>query len=422
MKDQVDGLRVDGVAAAVSEQHAVSRTSATRSLASVRDGPLPAALRLTRAHRRRRQRRRCGRLLQQSACGSSRSTRRTASASGATISGPSTGSLDACATIFRAFRCMRSPRRRPNGSAATSSRAPADRIRSVLRRIVRSAEPHLPRAASRQPASTADRYPRPRHDQSRASSTARRAAKSKRSPAGCRRQGCARFPTTPDWRTMSGAATRKRFSTNRSTSSSRPWRSGWASIDRTSGSWSMPARPRSVEHYQQESGRAGRDGLPAECVLIYSGADFVRWRQMLEANGEWNDSARGLLARHGALRRRHTLPAPIADRVLRPGYERGGCGACDWCLKELDAGRRFDDSWRGRSCRASRASKQTWGIRPCDRRPGRPGDRESRGLGTLAAVDVRPAQGRVAARRSAATSNSSWAKACCCAMAIPIRC
>src|SRR5439155_6575554 len=48
--------------------------------------------------------------------------------------------------------------------------------------------------------------------------------------------------------------------------------------------------PRSPEHYQQEAGRAGRDGLPAECVLIYSGSDFVRWRQMLERNGEWNDS------------------------------------------------------------------------------------------------------------------------------------
>ncbi len=94
--------------------------------------------------------------------------------------------------------------------------------------------------------------------------------------------------------------------------------------------------PRSPEHYQQEAGRAGRDGLPAECVLIYSGADFVRWRQMLETNGEFTESARGLLRdmeRYAAgTRCRHRALVEYFGEA----WTRGECGACDWCLKELD--------------------------------------------------------------------------------------
>jgi ATP-dependent DNA helicase RecQ len=95
--------------------------------------------------------------------------------------------------------------------------------------------------------------------------------------------------------------------------------------------------PRSLEHYQQESGRAGRDGLEAECVLISSAADFVRWKMMLEQNGELTDGARGLLrqmeryATGVGCRHRH-LSAYFGD-----SYPASDCGACDVCLGELEA-------------------------------------------------------------------------------------
>ena len=94
--------------------------------------------------------------------------------------------------------------------------------------------------------------------------------------------------------------------------------------------------PQSLEHYQQESGRAGRDGLEAECVLIASGADFLKWRMMLEKNGELSEARRGLL------RDIERYAASVGCRHKRlvsyfgETFTKDDCGACDYCLGELE--------------------------------------------------------------------------------------
>ena len=50
------------------------------------------------------------------------------------------------------------------------------------------------------------------------------------------------------------------------------------------------AAPRSLEQYLQEAGRAGRDGEPAECVLLYTAGDMARWRGRLERDGTLTDA------------------------------------------------------------------------------------------------------------------------------------
>lgn len=94
--------------------------------------------------------------------------------------------------------------------------------------------------------------------------------------------------------------------------------------------------PRSIEHYQQEAGRAGRDGLEAECVLITSGADALKWRTMLDRNGELTGENTALL-RH---MERYASAVGCRHRILSEyfgdAYEPARCEACDYCLGELE--------------------------------------------------------------------------------------
>jgi ATP-dependent DNA helicase RecQ len=103
------------------------------------------------------------------------------------------------------------------------------------------------------------------------------------------------------------------------------------------------AMPKSIEHYQQETGRAGRDGLEAECVLLYSAADVLRWESLIErsageaevafeivaASRELLDHMRRLCS--GVRCRHRTLSEYFGQKYTTPN-----CEACDVCLNEVE--------------------------------------------------------------------------------------
>lgn len=93
--------------------------------------------------------------------------------------------------------------------------------------------------------------------------------------------------------------------------------------------------PKNIEGYYQETGRAGRDGLPAECVLLFNASDVAKQIGFIEEKTDEQEQrvARDLLqkmvhfAETSDCRRRSLLD------YFSEAFTDDNCGACDNCLE-----------------------------------------------------------------------------------------
>lgn len=96
--------------------------------------------------------------------------------------------------------------------------------------------------------------------------------------------------------------------------------------------------PKSMEGYYQETGRAGRDGLPANAWMAYGMGDVVSMRQMLDSGDASEEHKRLEVIKLNALLGFCESTGCRHQSILRYFGEEhpGNCGQCDNCINPVD--------------------------------------------------------------------------------------